>query len=175
MLGVVPMDNADMDDDLCPRDDVIDEAAEQVAETDTDQLSGDELFLAAMQDLDVHFTEPDYQAEASAKVEPVPRRMKQLRQGRIVPEASLDLHGLTRAEVAPKLKHFIQDARYHGWQTLLIITGQGLHSEGGEAVLRGETEEVLKGIGKGEVAEWGRAPHKFGGAGAIVVFLKNKS
>ncbi len=177
LLGVVPIDQPDSEEDIASDMSFFSsEGPGIVSESPPDKpLSGDALFLAAMQDLEVRFTEPDYEEEDVAKTAPVPRRMKQLRQGRIRPEASLDLHGLKRSDVAPRLKHFIQDARYHGWQTLLVITGRGLHSERGEAVLRQETEDALNRLGKEDIAEWGRAPRNYGGAGALVVFLKNKS
>ncbi len=171
MLGVKPMHQ---DDDDMPDDDCVDLLEAEVVDSPVEPLSGDELFLSAMQDLEVRFSEPDYDEEDAIKKVPLPRRMKQLRQGRITPDASLDLHGLTCADVAPKLKHFIQDARYHGWQTLLVITGRGLHSESGEAVLREETELIITKLGKKEIAEWGYAPQRYGGQGAIVLFLKTK-
>ncbi len=173
LLGVKPI-HADADDGLADEA-IIDLLDADISEPPEDKtLSGDELFLAAMQDLEVRFSEPDYEEETTAKRAPLPRRMKQLRQGKITPDASLDLHGLTCADVAPKLKHFIEDARYHGWQTLLLITGRGLHSTSGEAVLRDEAEHVIARIGKDDIAEWGYAPQRYGGQGAIVLFLKSK-
>ena len=174
MLGVKPLHQRD--DDFCQEAELTEipdaEGADELAEK---SLSGDELFLSEMQDLEVRFSEPDYEDPASGKAESEPRRMKQLRQGRITPDASLDLHGFKRADVAGKIKYFIQGARYQGWQTLLVITGRGLHSESGEAVLREETEQVIGLIGKQEIAEWGYAPQRYGGKGAIVLFLKNKA
>ncbi len=171
MLGVHPIDR---DDEIGDEDCIDLLESEIIAEPAKKSLTGDELFLSAMQDLEVRFSEPDYDEEISQKEAPLPRRMKQLRQGRITPDASLDLHGLKCADVAPKLKFFIQDARHNGWQTLLVITGRGLHSESGEAVLRSETELVIEKLKKKEIAEWGYAPQRYGGQGAIVLFLKNK-
>jgi DNA-nicking Smr family endonuclease len=130
----------------------------------------EEVFLQALGDLDVRFNDqyPDEDLVPAASA----RRMKQLKQGKLIPEASLDLHGLPRAVVAEKLRFFLQDAQHHGWSTLLVITGKGLHSEGGEAVLRNEAERFFAGEGRKSVAEWGRAPKQYGGDGALVLFLR---
>ncbi len=131
-----------------------------------------EQFLAAMGELEVRFNdslpEEDEPQTASA------RRMKQLKQGKLVPEASLDLHGLQRVEVAAKLRFFLQDALYQGWRTVLVITGKGLHSDAGEPVLRQETERFLAAEGRKWVIEWSRAPKHYGGSGALVLFLRRQ-
>ena len=132
---------------------------------DKPELSEEELFLAEMSQLQVRF-EDCFAAEDDEPAVASSRRLKQLKQGKIIPDATLDLHGLTRPEVAPKLDRFLHNARHHHWQTLLVITGKGLHSEGGEAVLRQETERYLTGPGRAEVAEWHQAPARYGGAGA---------
>ena len=137
------------------------------------ELTEEELFLAEMSQLQVRFEDSFVDAEDEPAVASS-RRLKQLKQGKIVPDATLDLHGLTRPEVAPKLDRFLHNARHHHWQTLLVITGKGLHSESGEAVLRQETERYLAGPGRAEVAEWHQSPARYGGAGALVLFLKKQ-
>lgn len=130
----------------------------------------EEEFLLAVGELEVRFSDQvpavDQPPAASA------RRMKQLKQGKLIPEASLDLHGLLRTAVEEKLRFFLQDAQHHGWLTLLVITGKGLHSEGGEPVLRNAAERFLATEGRKAVAEWGRAPKQYGGDGALVLFLR---
>lgn len=133
--------------------------------------SDEEEFLQALGELDVRFSDqfPHEEAPPTASA----RRMKQLKQGKLIPQASLDLHGLTRADVAEKLNFFLQDAQYQGWSTLLVITGKGLNSESGEPVLRNEVERFLAGAeGSKLVVEWGRAPKEYGGDGALVLFLR---
>lgn len=129
-------------------------------------------FLRAMGELQVSFSDrlpaEDEPPTASA------RRLKQLRQGRLVPEATLDLHGLKRADVAGKLQFFLQDSVRQGNRTLLVVTGRGLHSVDGEPVLRTEAERYLAAEGRKWVAEWGRAPKQYGGAGALVLFLRRQ-
>jgi len=171
MLKVQPVFAPDDDDSGMEESSAA--VTEPAADAERD-LSPEEMFLAAVGEMEVRFAEPDYADEAPEQKQPQPRRMKLLRQGKIVPDATLDLHGLIRSEVPEKLQHFIQNARHHGWKTLLVITGKGLHSEAGEAVLRQETERFIKGAGNADIAEWGWAPKKFGGEGAIVLFLKNR-
>jgi len=100
----------------------------------------------------------------------VPRRMKQVERGQLKPEVELDLHGLTVAEASAKVRFFLQDAIYHGFQTALVITGKGLHSNDGP-VLRQAMETLLNQQPE-QVVEWGIAPRRYGGEGALVVFLR---
>lgn len=100
----------------------------------------------------------------------VPRRIKQVARGQLKPEAELDLHGLILDEVSAKVRFFLQDSIYQGFQTVLIITGKGLHSTDGP-VLRLAVEKLL-GQWREQVIEWGGAPRRYGGSGALVVFLR---
>jgi len=133
--------------------------------------SDQELFLEALKGMDTVFEDsfpPEEEAQAS------PRRMKLLRQGRLIPEAKLDLHGLTREEARAKVRYFLDDSVYHGKKTVLIVTGRGKGS-GGEPVLRGEVERYLADEAGAWVSEWGRAPARYGGEGALVIFLKGNA
>ena len=127
-----------------------------------------ELFLESLGQLDVRFSDQLPQRTPLA----TPRRLKQLKQGRITPDASLDLHGLQRHQVREKLLHFLQNAAYQQWQAVLVVTGRGLHSSDGEPVLRNEAEKILASEDHSLIAEWGRAPRQYGGEGALVIFLK---
>ncbi len=130
--------------------------------------SEEELFIEALGELDVKFSDRLPEEKIQAK----PRRLKQLKRGSLSPDASLDLHGLLRHQVAGKIEYFLQNAAYQQWHTLLIVTGRGLHSADGQPVLRDEAEKYLETDGKALIAEWGRAPRQHGGEGALVVFLK---
>jgi len=143
---------------------------EPVAEQTTEAQTDEELFLQSIGAMQVRFSE--HLPEEDQPVPAAPRRMKQLKRRRIFPDATLDLHGLQRAEVAGRIAFFLQDAAFQGWQTLLVITGKGLHSEAGEPVLRDEAERYLRDEAGQWVAEWGRAPREYGGAGALVLFLR---
>jgi len=139
-------------------------------ETTAKDQTDEELFLDAMGELTINFN--DHLPEVDSPPTAMPKRMKQLKQGKLTPEASLDLHGFQRAEVADKLRYFLQNAQHHDWQTLLVITGKGLHSQDGVSILRDETEQFLSGEGKKHVVEWRRAPKQYGGDGALVLFLR---
>jgi len=132
----------------------------------------EDVFLTAMKGLNVPFT--DVFGTDDVLPRPAPRRMKQLRRGTLVPETTLDLHGVARQDVDAKLTSFIMNARHHGWQVLLVITGKGLHSPEGVGVLRSAVEDFLQRSGNHQVVEWGRAPRQYGGDGAIVLFLRRQ-
>lgn len=149
-------------------------SAVEPAEKTADQAQSppadeEELFLAALGNMDAVFR--DQVPESEEPTPPGPRRMKLLRQGKLHPEGTLDLHGRTREEARQQVEFFLDDALYQGWKTVLIITGRGRGS-GGEPVLRREVENFLAREAGGRVAEWGRAPARLGGEGALVVFLK---
>ncbi len=141
----------------------------------SEQITEEETFLAAMLQLEVKFDDSfDAEEQEEPASQHLPRRMKQLNRGTLVPQATLDLHGVKRQEVAARLTAFITNARYHGWSVLLVITGKGLHSAEGKGVLRHEVEEFLHDQGRDQVSEWGRAPRQYGGDGAIVMFLRQR-
>lgn len=101
-----------------------------------------------------------------------PRRLRQLRRGRIAPEAELDLHGSDRDTALVRLGHFLDNARFHGLQCVLVITGRGNRSAEGP-VVREAVERYLAGPGGEQVLEWARAPRQHGGEGALVIFLRS--
>lgn len=127
-----------------------------------------EYFLHALGKLDVSFSD-GIPPEEGSRTEP--RRMRQVRQGKLRPEAHLDLHGLSRGEALEKVRFFLENAVHHGRRTVLLVTGRGKGSRG-EPILRGEVERYLKGEGRSLVIEWDRAPRQYGGEGALILFLK---
>jgi DNA-nicking Smr family endonuclease len=147
------------------------DAAQASSRSPVPPQSEEECFLAALGPLDVRFVD-----ELPTPAKPAsPRRLKQLRQGRITPDAELDLHGLQRHQVAAKIENFLQNARFQQWQTLIVVTGRGLHSADGQTALRDEAERYLADDGGRWVAEWCRAPRQFGGDGALVIFMKKNN
>jgi len=128
------------------------------------------LFLASLGTLQTVFADELPEPEAPP---PSPRRMRQLRRGGLLPEAQLDLHGLDREAARERVRHFLDDSVHHGMKAVLIVTGRGKGS-GGEPVLRNEIERYLRDAASVWVLEWGRAPARFGGEGALVVFLKGR-
>ncbi|MDX2480234.1 MAG: Smr/MutS family protein [Desulfuromusa sp.] len=169
MLGVKPLGTEVDSDEKSFADPSVIDCSDVKVKTQTDE----ELFFAAVNGFSVRF-EDHLPEESRSEEKAMPRRMKQLKQGNLTPVASLDLHGCLRAEVVEKMRHFVQNAQHQAWQTVLVITGKGLHSEDGTPILRDEVERYLSGEGKKLVAEWGRAPKQYGGDGALVLFLRKK-
>lgn len=88
------------------------------------------------------------------------------------PQEVLDLHGCTGEEAVQKTIAFINGCRALRHQTVLIITGKGLHSEGPAVlplVVDGCLEE-LKLAGRILHYSWGMKGRDRGGA--VTVFLK---
>lgn len=125
-------------------------------------------FLAAIGRLDKTFRDEIPTVEEAPRARP--RRMKQLERGELKPAAELDLHGLTRDEAVARTRAFLGHAARQGWAALVIVTGKGLHSAEGP-VLRRAVEQLLD-RSRDVVLEWGEAPRRFGGAGALVVFVR---
>lgn len=101
-----------------------------------------------------------------------PRRLKQLERGLLKPEATLDLHGLSRTEALARVRAFLGHASRQGWPAVVIVTGKGLHSPGGP-VLRLAIEQLLAAEPQ-LVLEWAPAPRLYGGGGALVVFPRRR-
>ena len=127
-----------------------------------------EAFLEALGSMQKTFVDEWSEEEPVNKA--VPRRMKQVERGQLKPEAELDLHGLTVEEACTKVQFFLQDTLCQGCRTVLVITGKGSHSSDGP-VLRTAMERLLESQ-RELVLEWGLAPQRYGGRGALIVFLR---
>lgn len=127
-------------------------------------------FMAAIGQLDKTFKDELPPPEATRPAQP--RRLKQLERGVLKPAGELDLHGLTRDEALNRTRAFLGHAARQGWSVVLIVTGKGLHSSEGP-VLRLAVERLL-GDARDLVLEWGVAPRRYGGAGALVVFIRTR-
>lgn len=87
-----------------------------------------------------------------------------------MPQATIDLHGFTKQEAMEKLESFMNESREHGLRKISIITGKGLHSQDGIAIIR---EEVMRYLDSCTfISEKSSAPLSSGGSGAIWVILK---
>ncbi len=136
--------------------------------------SDEDVFLAALGEMDAHFHDDyDHETGNEAQDPQQPRRMRKVRRGQLLPEAQLDLHGLGRETARQKVEYFIDNAIFHGLRIVLIITGRGNHSEN-KPVLRTSIENYLTEEASEKVIEWGRAPQRLGGEGALVVFLRRR-
>jgi len=125
------------------------------------------LFQQAVAGMDQIFKGELTESETGAAA---PRRRKQLKIGQLKPEAQLDLHGLKSEEALQKVRFFLENARHHGFATVLIITGKGNRSDAGpvlSAAVAGLLDQMQE-----QVVEWITAPRQYGGSGALVVFLR---
>jgi len=98
-------------------------------------------------------------------------QLADLRRGRVRPEASLDLHGRTAAEAERDLRRFVLEAARARRRCVLVIHGQGRHSDGG-AVLRDVVADALTGPLSGAVHCLASAAPGDGGAGATYVMVR---
>jgi len=171
-LGVTPLAAGDDGDGVveaaaCP------EGAE--AATADEPRTEQEQFLAAIGGLEPCFRDAfadDEDDGADAEPAAAPRRMKLLRQGRLRPQQQLDLHGCNSEQALERVRHFFNRCQNEGLQTVLLITGRGQSSPGGQPVVREAVERFLRQRAQAWVAEWARAPRQYGGEGALVVFLR---
>jgi len=88
------------------------------------------------------------------------------------PQAELDFHGrgtLTPAQIRASLDEFLANARSTGQSKLLVITGKGLHSKSGQAVVRPIVQSYLQN--HPDVAAFTKARRDRGGEGAFEVRL----
>lgn len=91
---------------------------------------------------------------------------------RATPQATLDLHRLTRAVARRRLAAFLAEEAQRGKSSVLVVVGQGHHSQGGEGVLRREIAVWLtSGACARHVLAFQTAPRALGGSGAVVVVL----
>ena len=97
------------------------------------------------------------------------RTRQRLRRGQLRPEATLDLHGLTRDEAHARLDAFLAKAHASGRRCVLVITGIGRGSASG-GVLRRALPGWLEL--HPEVLDSAPAQPADGGAGACYVLLR---
>lgn len=101
--------------------------------------------------------------------------LNQLKAGAISYEAHLDLHGLNAEQAYLALLAFLREHFFLNHKCLLLVTGKGRNSPGGQGVLREEittwlTREPLKRV----VLAFATARPNHGGTGALYVLLRNQ-
>lgn len=95
--------------------------------------------------------------------------LRDLRRGRWVAQAKLDLHGLNRDEARYAVAAFLLDCRRRDQRCVRIVHGKGLRSPGREPVLK---RLVLGWLAqRREVLAFCQARAAEGGAGAVMVLL----
>ena len=102
-----------------------------------------------------------------------------MRLGKLVPEAHIDLHGLTVAKAHPALSHFIQSSYVQRLRLVLVITGKGQSNDEfdfaneGRGILRKQVPEWLSIAPLSRCVLQVQQSHlRHGGAGAFYVYLK---
>lgn len=98
-----------------------------------------------------------------------PRVLKDLRRGRWVVQAQLDLHGMQRDEARHQVALFLIDCRSRNKRCVRIVHGKGYGSPGRIPVLKRLTLSWL--VQRQEVLAFCQARTIEGGAGAVIVLL----
>ncbi len=89
---------------------------------------------------------------------------------RMKAQDTLDLHSYTLEEAIVMTRNFLSSSKQNGLRKVLIITGKGIHSAGGESVLRptiiniANAHPAVREVNTPKAAE--------GGSGALIVILK---
>jgi DNA-nicking Smr family endonuclease len=124
--------------------------------------------LAAPDLLDLHLEGGDEAAWARPGLDR--RVLRDLRRGRWVIQAQLDLHGCDRNGARSQLAAFLNRCLAAGGRCVRIVHGKGLGSPGREPVLKKLVHGWL--TQRSEVLAFCQARAAEGGAGAVVVLLK---
>ena len=86
------------------------------------------------------------------------------------PEARLDLHGFTSSEAYIEAASFLKEQYYLGKKKVEIVTGKGLHSPDGRAVVR---DSVMDAIHDADFIRESYYPReRYGGSGTIHIIFK---
>ncbi|MEO1909362.1 MAG: Smr/MutS family protein [Paracoccus sp. (in: a-proteobacteria)] len=102
---------------------------------------------------------------------------RKMSQGKLRPEARLDLHGMTLAAAQPELMHFIMSCHSAGLRLVLVITGKGRGDYGPlptrPGALRHQVPYWLHSPPLSMVVQQVSAAHyRHGGEGAYYVYLR---
>ncbi len=129
-------------------------------------------------------------ASKKAATMPVPsgvdgRTSERLRRGTALPDAKLDLHGLTEQVAHQTLSSFLQGAHRRGDRLVLVVTGKGMRSPDPHAPFDMELAGRSRGVLKTMVPRWlgepalarliadtRQAHRRYGGEGALYVYLR---
>jgi len=91
------------------------------------------------------------------------------------PVVKIDLHGLDARAAATEISTRLRNEAKRGTFDALIVTGKGLHSEGGTSVLRDVAISALTTSAAAPlVVAFATAPLRFGGSGAILVRVERR-
>jgi len=100
---------------------------------------------------------------------------QRLKAGSLSVAAHLDLHGMTSDQARDSLLFFIRESYLQGHRCVLVVTGRGKNSPGGQPILRTEAESWLtKEPLRRVILAFCTAQPKHGGAGALYVLLRKQ-
>lgn len=100
---------------------------------------------------------------------------QKLKAGAFSYENYVDLHGLNSEQAYDSLHFFIRESYLHGNRCVLVVTGKGRNSPGGQSVLKREVHDWLtRDPFKRVVLAFCTAQPKDGGAGALYVLLRKQ-
>ncbi len=108
-----------------------------------------------------------------------PKTHRRMAQGKLSPEARLDLHGMTLAAAHPELIGFILSSHAQGLRLVLVITGKGRGDHGPlptrPGALRHQVPHWLHMPPLAPVVQQVTAAHyRHGGEGAYYVYLRRR-
>lgn len=96
--------------------------------------------------------------------------LRKLRQGRLLPEATLDLHGVTLNEASRILPAFIEEALRREYRVICVVHGKGGRRAAGDAPMKTQVSAWLQALPG--VLAFHSAPPSLGGNGAALVLLR---
>jgi DNA-nicking Smr family endonuclease len=103
---------------------------------------------------------------------------RSLARGKLVPQASLDLHGMTLAAAERAVARFLEEVTAEKLSVVLIVTGKGLRLEGGRMLggrIRAEFVGWLNRADNRHRVRAVRPAHpRHGGGGAFYVLLRRR-
>lgn len=107
---------------------------------------------------------------AYVRADAAPDTARNLRRGQWRAGAELDLHGLRVGQARHAVLAFLDECLEHGIRCVRVVHGKGYGSQGLEPVLKDKVRTWL--VQKTEVMAFSEAPEREGGAGALLVLLR---
>ena len=102
-----------------------------------------------------------------------------LSRGKLTPDATLDLHGMTLATAERAVARFLEHAIAQDWKVALVVTGKGFRREDGRVVEGRIRAEFVGWLNRAENRARVRgvrpAHPRHGGTGAFYVLLRRRS
>jgi DNA-nicking Smr family endonuclease len=140
----------------------------------------------SVQPAKTHGAQPHTRAQAGLGTGLDGTTARRLAQGRLAPEAVIDLHGMTQDHAHAALERFLAISSAHGRRCVLIITGKGgpnAARDEGDAPWARRRPGVLRSLvplwlehssQRGRIAAVKKAHRTHGGDGALYVYLRSK-